>query len=50
MYFDAEANEEDVEAIRGSQQVKWFKEQLSNTSDRKFILISHVYAGSRYWA
>ena len=48
LYYDSERTRIDS-TESGVEQMYWFGEQLEHAEEgRKFIIISHVYAGSRY--
>ena len=48
LYYDSERSSELDSGRRGIEQMNWLRDQLSEDSKRKFILTSHVYAGTRY--
>lgn len=48
MYFDSAKADLFEAGYRGYGEMEWLREQLSEESDRKFILGSHVYTGARY--
>lgn len=49
LYFDSERDPKAIDTRpRGKEQLQWLREQLTEDSTRRFILISHVYGGSRY--
>ena len=49
LYYDSKRNAPKIEVgDEGATELEWLEQQLSEKTDRKFILISHVYAGTRY--
>lgn len=48
LYFDSERSMELDSGKRGYQQMEWLRQQLGEESNRKFIIASHIYAGTRY--
>ena len=49
MYYDSLRNTTLVPMSGiGEKELIWLEQQLSENSDRKFIILDHVYAGSRY--
>lgn len=53
LYFDSERAKHDPDLSKGTSiigigELEWIREQLTEDSDRKFILCSHVYPGARY--
>ena len=47
LFYDFEAVENYVPG-EGEIMLEWLEDQLKEESDRKFVIIDHVYAGARY--
>ena len=48
LFYDSERSDDIDTAPKGKAQLDWFEAQFAQDSTRKFIPISHVYAGARY--